>query len=105
LQIFEKCQNKDQLYTKKKIKIWKLKEIDNKEQFQQLLRTKLPKDETQSVEEEWGRFKTGFIEAAEEVCSHKSGMRRYKEIPWWTDRVKEVVRRKIMSGGRGSNKG
>jgi hypothetical protein len=33
--------------------------------------TKLPKDETQSVEEEWGRFKTGFIERAEEVYGQK----------------------------------
>jgi hypothetical protein len=48
--------------------MWKLKEPDKKEQFQQLLKTKLPKDETQSMVEEWDRFEIGFIEAAEEVC-------------------------------------
>jgi hypothetical protein len=69
LQILERWQNKDQLHTKiKKIKIWKLKETNKKEQFQKLLRTKLPKDETQCVEEDWDRFKTGSIVAAEEVC-------------------------------------
>jgi hypothetical protein len=34
-----------------------LKETDKKEQFQQLLRTKSPEDETQSVEEEWDNLK------------------------------------------------
>jgi hypothetical protein len=24
----------------------------------------------------------------------KSGMGRYKDAPWWTDRIKELVRRK-----------
>jgi hypothetical protein len=52
----------------KKIKIWKLKQPDKKQQFEQLLRIKLSKDETQSVEEEWGGFKAGFTETAEEVC-------------------------------------
>jgi hypothetical protein len=69
-------------YQEKKIKIWKLKETDKKEKFQQLLKTNLPIDETRSVEEELDRFKTGFIEAAEEVCGRKSGRRRYKGTPW-----------------------
>jgi hypothetical protein len=67
---------------KEKIKIWKLKQTDKKEQFQQLFWAKLPKDETQSVEEEWDRFKTGFTEAAKEVCGQKSGRRRYMETTW-----------------------
>jgi hypothetical protein len=54
----------------------------------------LPKTETQSLEKEWDSFKTGFTEAAEEVCSQKSGRRRYKETPWWTDKIEEAVRRK-----------
>jgi hypothetical protein len=72
---------------REKIKIWKLEEPHKKEQFQQLLRTKLLKDVTHSVEKEWGRFETGFIEAGEEVCDQKvegDG----------TDRIKEAVRRK-----------
>jgi hypothetical protein len=48
-----------------------LKETDKKEQFQQLLRTKLFKDETQSVEEELDRFQTGFTEAVKEVSGQK----------------------------------
>jgi hypothetical protein len=35
-----------------------------------------------------------FIEAAEEVYGQKSGRSKYKETPWWTDRINEVVRRK-----------
>jgi hypothetical protein len=72
-----------------------LKELDKKEQFQQLLRTNLHKDETQSIKEERDRFKTGFRKRAEKVCGQKSGRRRYKETPWWTDRIKEAVKRKI----------
>jgi hypothetical protein len=66
---------------REKIKIWKLKEPDKKEQFQHLLKNKLPKDETQSVEEEWNRFKAGFIETAQEVCGQKSGGRKHREHP------------------------
>jgi hypothetical protein len=77
------------VYQEKKIEIWKLKERDKKEQFQQLLRTKLPNYETQSVEEKWDRFKTGFTKAAEEVCGQKRGMRKYKETSWWTVRIKK----------------
>jgi hypothetical protein len=71
------------VYLEKKIEVWNLKEPDKKEQFQRLLRTKLPKDEEQSVEEDWGRYKAGFIET-EEVCGQESGSWRYKETPWWT---------------------
>jgi hypothetical protein len=77
----------------KKFRIWKLKEPDKKYQFQQLLRTKLSKDGTQSLEEEWYRFKAGFIETAEEVCGQKSGRRGYRGTPWWPDRIKESVGR------------
>jgi hypothetical protein len=41
------------VYQEKLIVIWKLKDSDKKEQFQQLLRIKLCKYETQIVEEEW----------------------------------------------------
>jgi hypothetical protein len=70
-----------------------LKETDKKEQFHQLLRTKLLKAETRLVVEEWNRCKKGFIEAAEEICGERSGRRRYKETPWWTDRIKVVWRK------------
>jgi hypothetical protein len=53
---FGRWQNEVQLCTKRKNKIWKLKEADKEENFQELLRTKLPKDKTQLVEEECDRF-------------------------------------------------
>jgi hypothetical protein len=45
------------VYQEKEVKIWKLKEAAKKGQFQQLLRTKLPKHETHSLEEEWINLK------------------------------------------------
>jgi hypothetical protein len=38
------------LYREEKIKIWKLKDQDNKEKVIELLKSRLPKDEVQSVE-------------------------------------------------------
>jgi predicted secreted Zn-dependent protease len=65
-----------------------LKNPDKKEQFQQLLKTTLLKNETQSVKEEWDRFKSGIIERPEEVYGQESGSRMYKETPWWTEEIK-----------------
>lgn len=48
--------------------MWKLKHQDDKEIFTELLKTKSPKAEIQSVEEEWDRLKVSFIETTEEVC-------------------------------------
>jgi hypothetical protein len=69
-----------------------LKDTD-KQQFQQLLRTKLPKDETQSVKEDWDRFKTGFTEAAEEVCGQKMERKGTRKNPCGQT-IKEEARRK-----------
>jgi hypothetical protein len=55
----------------------------------ELLKTKLPKDEVQSVKEEQDRLKVGFIETAEEVCGQKMGGEDTR-----TDRIKEAIRRK-----------
>jgi hypothetical protein len=36
----------------------------------------------------------GFIETTEEGWGQKNGRRRREETPWWTDGMKEAVRRK-----------
>jgi hypothetical protein len=46
------------------------------------------------VKPEWERFKGSLVEAAEEVCGRKKGKNKYKETPWWTDRIKETVKKK-----------
>jgi hypothetical protein len=44
---FRRIMRKPILYQEEKIKIWKLRDQDNKERFTELLKTKLPKDEVQ----------------------------------------------------------
>jgi hypothetical protein len=65
------------------------------------MKINLPKNEVQSVEEEWYRLKVGF--KAEKVCGKERGRRRYKETPWWTDSIKETVRRKYQAWGEWFN--
>jgi hypothetical protein len=55
---------------------------------------KVPTGEIKDVETEWERFKGSLVEAAEEVCGRKKGKKKHKEIPWWTDRIKEAVKKK-----------
>jgi hypothetical protein len=65
------------LYTKRK----KIEVEPEEEIFQQLLRTKLPKNETQSVKVERDRFKADFTETTKEVDSRRSE-RRCKGTAW-----------------------
>jgi hypothetical protein len=46
------------------------------------------------VETEWKIFKGSLVEAAEEVCERKKGKEKHKETPWWTDRIKQAVKKK-----------
>jgi hypothetical protein len=53
------------------------------------------------------RLKVGFMETTGEVCGKKKGggtggRRRHTKTPWWTERIKEAIRRKIMPEGSGS---
>lgn len=74
--------------------MWKLKEEKCKEEFQEIVKSYVPADELKSVEEEWGRFRTTMVEAAERVCGRTSNRKRWKETLWWNDRVKEEIAKK-----------
>ena len=60
-------------------------------EFQEIVKSSIPRDEMKSAEEEWEIFKTTMVEAAERVCGRTSGQKRWKETPWWNARVKEKV--------------
>ncbi|KAL1446149.1 hypothetical protein WDU94_012366 [Cyamophila willieti] len=75
----------------RKIKSWKLKEKENVEKFQSIIRNNIPTSELRSVEEEWQDYKNCLVSAAEEVCGRTSGKRRWKETRWWNERVKTAV--------------
>ena len=77
----------------RKIKVWKLKEEQTKEEYQKRVKNRLPRDEAGSVEE-WEKFKKVLLEAAEATCGRTSSIKRWKETPWWNERAKEAVGRK-----------
>lgn len=78
----------------RRIRIWRLKDRDKEEEYKRILKGKLPKDVGKSGEEEWIRFRTEVVSAAEAVCGRTSGRRREKETPWWTDRARAAVTEK-----------
>jgi uncharacterized protein (DUF342 family) len=82
------------IYQENKIKVWKLKELQTKEKYIEILKGKVPRGEIQDVETEWERFKGSLVEAAAEVCGRKKGKKKHKETPWWTDGIKEAVKKK-----------
>jgi hypothetical protein len=44
------------IYQENKIKVWKLKELQTKEKYIEILKGKVPRGEIQNVETEWERF-------------------------------------------------
>ena len=81
----------------RKIKVWKLKEDETREKFQEELKKEIPKGEVSSVEEEWTCFKNGFVKCAVNTCGRLSVRKKEKETPWWNDRVKQAVKEKQMA--------
>ena len=81
-------------YQERRIKVWKLKEKEVKEEFQKIIRERMPTDNPKTGEEEWKQFKNTMVEAAVAVCGRTSNRKRCKETPWWNERVKEAVGRK-----------
>lgn len=52
------------------------------------------KDKITSVESEWKQFKSSLVKAAESTCGRTLAFRRYKEIPWWNNRIAEEIKKK-----------
>lgn len=77
-----------------KIKVWKLKDKNVQEEFQERLKQQIPVTEVGSVEEEWANFKKAFVSTEESVCGRTSTRVKEKETPWWNEEVRKVVREK-----------
>nr|CAD7587577.1 unnamed protein product [Timema genevievae] len=69
----------------------KLKNEEERKLYLRKERSLIPKDEIQSVEVEWERFKNNLLGAAEEVCKRTSNKRKWKETSWWKDMVEEAM--------------
>lgn len=80
-----------------RIKEWKLKDEVNKMAFQNLVIQKLPRNETQSAQEEWKLFKTTLVDSALEVCGKTKGNVKEKETSWWSEKVKTAIKERNVA--------
>jgi Leu/Phe-tRNA-protein transferase len=49
---------------------------------------------TEYLEESWNNFKIVIFSAAEAVCEKcRKGRKKKKQIPWWTEEVKEEFKK------------
>lgn len=83
----------------------KVEELDKEEcsrKFKELVRSKLLKFEEMeerenniwNVNDRWNKLKIGLLEAANESCGRKTIKQKQKSTKWWTDTIKEKVKRK-----------
>uniref|UniRef100_A0A8D8RWT4 Craniofacial development protein 2 n=1 Tax=Cacopsylla melanoneura TaxID=428564 RepID=A0A8D8RWT4_9HEMI len=81
----------------RKIKVWKLKDLETRLKFQDMIKQSIPIGDVGDLEDEWKTFKEAFIRAAEETCGRTNNKRRWKETPWWNNITKEAVIKKNQS--------
>lgn len=74
----------------KKLKTWKLKCKETRDDFEEKLDNRLRQSEMS-----WTNFEKSILETAEEVCGRTSGRRgQERETWWWNDEVKEHIKEK-----------
>jgi len=83
---------------KSKLRVWKLKNKDIQNSFQEELR----KSEevwaaAPDVEEKWKVMREVLLDATEKTCGWTKGARRHQETWWWNDEVDLAIKRKRES--------
>ena len=74
----------------RRIKIWKLKTMDKKEEFQEKLSQRIGE-----IDGDWKRYREISMEVAEEVCGKTTGRRqRERETWWWCEEVRQAIAEK-----------
>ena len=72
----------------KKLKLWRLRESEVKEEFAEGVHNKCDGNE------DWCGFKRKFLDVASEVCGYTKGRPRHFETRWWNKDVDVAVCRK-----------
>jgi len=78
-----------------RLKLWKLRESNVKQEFARLVTDK--KDEvfeTDNVESKCNAMKGVWQKATEQVCGWTKGPRRHSETWWWNDEVAKAIEEK-----------
>ena len=73
---------------RKKLKLWRLRELELKEEFADGVNNKCDGNE------DWYDLKSKLLDVAGEVCGYNKGKPRHSETWWWNKDVDVAVRRK-----------
>jgi len=80
---------------KARLKVWKLRELNVKQEFARLVTDR--KDEVfeaDKVEIKWNAMKEVWQKATEQVCGWTKGPPRHSETWWWNDEVAKAIEEK-----------
>jgi hypothetical protein len=75
-------------------KVWKLKELEIRSDFQQRIRDKAIEREDGDVDFIWCSLRECLLEVADEVCGKTKGNQRHSQTWWWNDDVAQVISEK-----------
>ncbi len=90
---FQDLQRKKKYEGHKKIKEWKLKEANKKEEL--IARFKRELEEREDISDPWQRLKESIVSAARAVCGETSGRRQKdRETWWWNQDVQTAIQEK-----------
>ena len=71
-------------------RVWKLKEIEIKEKFEERV---VELVDTDSMDL-WGSYKNGVLKACDELCGKTKGREDRGNTWWWNEQVKDAIDRK-----------
>jgi len=78
----------------KRLKVWKLKNDEIRQQFLQTIKESSDIDENLSAEHMWSRVRSTLLKATEATCGRSKGPPRHSETWWWNKEVKMLIEEK-----------
>jgi hypothetical protein len=91
----ESLKKKKEVYVSR-CKVWKLKEADIRETYNERMRDKaaVRVEGEGDVDMLWAGLRNCLLEVADEVCGMTKGHQRHSETWWWNQEVAEVIKEK-----------
>ena len=75
----------------KRVKVWKLKEEDKREEFEQRLNERLNQEDYHN----WDEVRNKMMGVAKEVCGEtRGGRQKERETWWWNNEVQDAIKEK-----------
>ena len=90
MKLVEKLEKKRKVFVSK-CRVWKLKEKEQRLNFEDKIKEKAELRGDGDVESKWKMLKETLLEAADEVCGRTKGPARHRESWWWNREVSEVI--------------